>query len=230
MLSAQNLLLELVSSSPREQGLRQGPQPPALCPPARVSLLEIAAADQRDVETIARCAPTSDVPDRAARGGASFADISDPAGIVLFFLAARGTGSVAAYAADNVTVDLAAGRATANGPPPNDMLVGIVSAAVQGGHDTLIAGSGSRTMSAGCSGNGAGDTLFSSTSTFGFLPGNTLIGGAGSDTLGSSGVGDAAFLETLRHHRYTRLDEAERLCLALAAGGRPAALSVMRRP
>jgi Ca2+-binding RTX toxin-like protein len=63
------------------------------------------------------------------------------------------------YTSDDYTVDLAAGTANANMWSFNDTLIGITNALVSGASDTLIAGSGSNTLSA----TGFSDTLIAST-------------------------------------------------------------------
>jgi Ca2+-binding RTX toxin-like protein len=140
--------------------------------------------------------------------------ISTGAGDVLFGNGAGsrldgsgGTGAIAAYQLDNLTVDLANGTATVNGSGVSDTLVGIASAAVLGKNDTLIAASGSKMLLAGgvndtiigaggtqtLEASGTGDTLLAGggsdlLSSMGSR--NALIGGSGADTLSSSGLND----------------------------------------
>jgi Ca2+-binding RTX toxin-like protein len=104
-----------------------------------------------------------------------------------------GTGATtAAYALDNVTVDLGAERASVNGSSAADTLIGIRAASVFGSNDTLLAGSGPEVLSSGGSNNtliadSAVDTLTSSGT------GDTLIGNAAGSTLdGSNGIGTVA--------------------------------------
>jgi Ca2+-binding RTX toxin-like protein len=82
-----------------------------------------------------------------------------------------GTGAVAAYAINNVTVNLAAGTAAVNGASVGDTLLGINAAKVLGTGDAIIGGAGAETLSSSGSNN-------------------TLIAGTGLDTLSSSGTGD----------------------------------------
>ncbi|PKU21458.1 beta strand repeat-containing protein [Telmatospirillum siberiense] len=92
------------------------------------------------------------------RGGTSAGTLaSNAAGNTLI----AGSGKVIAYyAADDVTVDLTAGRAGVNGATAADTLVGISAAEAAGSGDTLIGGTGRSTL--------VGD-----------LEGGTLIAGAG---------------------------------------------------
>ncbi|MGY3597188.1 Ca2+-binding RTX toxin-like protein [Bradyrhizobium sp. USDA 4341] len=66
-----------------------------------------------------------------------------------------GTGTIAAYALDNVTVDLAAGTATVNGSSVSDTLRGITSVMLSGHNDTAIGGTIATTLYS----DGAGNTL-----------------------------------------------------------------------
>jgi Ca2+-binding RTX toxin-like protein len=148
-------------------------------------------------------------------GGGADTLISTGSGDVLFGNGAGsrldgsgGTGAVAAYQLDNVTVDLATGTATVNGSGVSDTLVGIASAAVLGKNDTLIAATGSKMLLAGGSNDtiigaggtqtletsGTGDTLLAGGGTdllSSMGSGNTLMAGSGADTLMSSGLNDA---------------------------------------
>ena len=97
-----------------------------------------------------------------------------------------GIDAVAAYALDDVTVDLSAGTASVNGSGTSDTLIAISAAAAYGAHDTLIAGASAATLISGGSDNtliagSADDTLSSSGAS------DTLLGGAGADVLSSSG-------------------------------------------
>ena len=101
-----------------------------------------------------------------------------------------GTGAIAAYTMDNVTVDLAAGTASVNGSSVADTLIGMSGAAVSGTRDTVIAGSGASVLIS----SGLSDTLFggSGTDTLSSTgSSNTLIGGSGIDLLTSSGSQDS---------------------------------------
>ncbi len=82
-----------------------------------------------------------------------------------------GTGAVAAYAINNVAVNLASGTAAVNGASVSDTLLGINAVKVLGTGDTIIGGAGTETLSSSGSNN-------------------TLIAGTGLDTLSSSGTGD----------------------------------------
>ncbi|GLH77086.1 hypothetical protein SSBR45G_19940 [Bradyrhizobium sp. SSBR45G] len=66
-----------------------------------------------------------------------------------------GVDVVAAYAVNNVTVDLTTGRATVAGSAVSDTLVGINSVLLLGGHDALIGGTNATTFYS----NGAANTL-----------------------------------------------------------------------
>jgi Ca2+-binding RTX toxin-like protein len=97
-----------------------------------------------------------------------------------------GIGAVAAFAADNLAIDLNAGTAKINGAASGDSLTGIAAVAVSGSSDTLLAGAAAATLSSSGSGNtllaGTGVDLLSSSGTA-----DTLLGGSGADVLTSSG-------------------------------------------
>jgi len=108
---------------------------------------------------------------------------SDAAGNTLI----GGTGeTVAAYSANNVSVNLSTGTAGVDGSGTSDSLIGIAAAAVSGSSDTIIAGNGADVLSSTGSGNtliaGSGADTLTTSGT-----GDTLIGGAGADTLSASG-------------------------------------------
>lgn len=63
--------------------------------------------------------------------------------------ATNGSEVVAAYATDNLIIDLSAGTARVNGASAFDTLVGVTEAAVLGTSDTLIAGLGDETLFGG---------------------------------------------------------------------------------
>ncbi len=92
-----------------------------------------------------------------------------------------GFGAIAAYAQNNVTVDLAAGTTGINGSTVADRLIGIDNATITGAGDTLIGNAGADTLIAIGSndlveaGSGA-DTLVMNSGT------NTFFAGAGADT------------------------------------------------
>jgi hypothetical protein len=71
----------------------------------------------------------------------------------------NGTGTIAAYAMDNVTVDLATGTATVKGSGVSDTLLGITSVLLSGSNDTLIGGAGATSLAS----DGAGNTLIAGT-------------------------------------------------------------------
>jgi Ca2+-binding RTX toxin-like protein len=81
--------------------------------------------------------------------------------------------TVAAYALNNVTVDLPAGIARVNGSSTFDALNDISAALVTGSDDTMIGGAGTDLMSSGSD--------------------NTLIAGSGVETLTSDGTNDTLF-------------------------------------
>ena len=70
-----------------------------------------------------------------------------------------GIGTVAAYAINDLVVNLATDTASVNGSSTADTLIGITAAAAMGFGDTLIGGSGSSTLFS----NGAGNTLIAGT-------------------------------------------------------------------
>src|SRR5262249_17284926 len=82
-----------------------------------------------------------------------------------------GFGTVAAYVADNVAVDLGGGTASINGSGATDTLIGITTAMALGSNDTLIG-------------------AFRTTTLIGAAAWNTLIGGGGRTTLLGQGLGD----------------------------------------
>ena len=75
----------------------------------------------------------------------------------------NGSGALAAYSLNNVTVDLGTGSATINGSGISDTLVGIGAALALGTGDTLIGGSGVTTLASNAAGNtlvtGSGQTV-----------------------------------------------------------------------
>ena len=101
-------------------------------------------------------------------------------------LISTGSQTVAFFGLDNLTVDLAAGRAMINGSSTPEILFAIANVAMSGSNDTVIAGSGAATLSSSGSSNtlivGSGRDVLSSSGT-----GDILIGGTGADTLSSSG-------------------------------------------
>jgi Ca2+-binding RTX toxin-like protein len=82
-------------------------------------------------------------------------------------------GAVAAYTANDLTVNLATGTASINGSGTSDTLIGIDAAIVSGSNDTIVAGNGAGTLIA----EGSNDTLF---------------GNAAGSTLQAAGVGTVA--------------------------------------
>ncbi len=91
------------------------------------------------------------------------------------FLEGFGTGAMAVYAIDNVTVDLGAETASVNGSDTSDFLFGFDTVAVLGNNDTLIA---ART------GGGGGAQVVAMSESADFSGGDpeTLIGGGGANT------------------------------------------------
>jgi GH24 family phage-related lysozyme (muramidase) len=114
-------------------------------------------------------------------GSDSFAStlISNAAGNTLVAGAAP---TIAAYALDNVTVDLSAATASVNGSSASDTLIGITGAAAAGHHDTLIAGSGTATLSS----SGQDNTLIAARDPLTLVStgqNDTLFGNANGSTL-----------------------------------------------
>ena len=103
--------------------------------------------------------------------------------------ATDGIDAVAAYALDDVTVDLSAGTASVNGSGASDTLVAITAAAAYGTHDTLLAGTVAATLISGGSDNtliaGSETDILSSSGSH-----DVLIGAEGADELSSSGFGN----------------------------------------
>ncbi len=88
-------------------------------------------------------------------------------------LVASQSSSVAWYAGNGETINLAAGTATRNGATLSDTLIGIARATVSGASDTLIGASGTGALSA-----------------VGSASGDTLIGVNAATTLASNGAGN----------------------------------------
>lgn len=105
------------------------------------------------------------------------------------------------YNMNDVTVDLATGKASITGSNLADTLVGISAAEVLGSSDTTIAGNGTNLLTALDSG-GQGDVLIGNCQNDTLLSGtpvaiaNTLIGGDGTDTLISNGEQDSLIAGT----------------------------------
>ena len=103
----------------------------------------------------------------------------------------NGAGTIAAYALNDVTVDLTAGTAAVNGSGVSDTLLGISSALANGANDTLIGGAGVTTLFSDAAGNtliaGAGQTTAAYTQddvTVNLATGSATINGSNtSDTL-----------------------------------------------
>jgi Ca2+-binding RTX toxin-like protein len=103
--------------------------------------------------------------------------------------------TTAAYAVDNVVVDLSAGTAKVNGSSRSDTLQNITNAEVFGSHDTLLAGAGDTTLTSGGSDDtvigGAGNTTLIASGS-----GDTLIAGSGTTDFQSNAAGNALIAGT----------------------------------